>query len=245
VDGSWERQAYAIGEPGVPLQDIVREERRRSALSVSDWITSSLRLEVGGALDRWSGRGSHVSVEGGMEARWADDRLALGAQVAHWTSLESGSPFRTGGLSARWNTREFEAGGWRVRVEVATATSEAPLSLWPGAGTGGARKFLLRAHPLLTDGVLTGRAFGRSLVSAGVERQAWFGDFRMLRLGWVLFVDGARPYEPLRPDSVPWQTDAGVGLRIVGWGSGSECRIAAAHGIEDGANAISLRLEFR
>ena len=66
-----------------------------------------------------------------------------------------------------------------------------------------------------------------------------------MRVGWILFVDGAQPYDLLRSESVPWQTDVGVGLRIAGFASRGEFRITAAHGLEDGASALSLGVGIR
>ena len=53
------------------------------------------------------------------------------------------------------------------------ASRHAPLALWPGAGEGLARGALLRAHPLLSGGIVDGEAFGRSLhhVSMELERR--------------------------------------------------------------------------
>jgi tetratricopeptide (TPR) repeat protein len=249
VEGFWERQAYAgetpSGPDGAVRPSVRREERRRTALSFADWVTSNLRLEVGAALDKWSGRGAHLSLDGKIEALLAGDRLALRAHVAQWTSLERGAPFEAGGLLARWSTKHLDRGGWLARVGVSTATSEAPLSLWPGASTGRGRAPLLRAHPLLENGVVAGRAFGRTLVHMGLERQAWMYTVKSLRFGWSLFVDGARPWDPLRSARVPWQVDAGAGIRLAGLGTRGEFRITAARGLQDGRSALSVGWEVR
>jgi hypothetical protein len=249
VEGFWERQAYAVeAAPGTDASvrpSVRREERRRTALSFADWIASSLRLEVGSALDKWSGRGAHLSLEGKIEALLAGDRLALCAQAAQWASLESGARFGAGGLLARWSTKHLERGGWLAHVGVSRASSEAPLALWPGAGTGRGREPLLRAHPLLDNGVVAGRAFGRTLVHTGLERQAWTCTVKSLRLGWSLFVDGARPWDSLRSARVPWQVDGGAGIRLAGLGTRGEFRITAAHGLEDGRSALSVGWEVR
>jgi len=249
VEGFWERQAYAgeapSGPDGAARPTVTREERRRTALSFADWIASNLRLEVGAASDKWSGRGAYLSLGGKVEARLAGDRLALSAEAAQWASLESGVPFEAGGLLARWSTKNLDRGGWLARVGVSGATSDAPLALWPGAGTGRGRAPLLRAHPLLDNGVVAGRAFGRTLVHTGLERQAWACTIKSLRLGWSLFVDGAKPWDPLRSARVPWQVDGGAGIRLAGLGTGGELRIAAAHGLEDGSSAISVGWDIR
>jgi hypothetical protein len=98
---------------------------------------------------------------------------------------------------------------------------------------------------LLDDGVVAGRAFGRTLVHAGIERQSWAWTFKTLRLGWVLFVDGARPWETLRSARVPWQLDGGAGIRLAGLGTRGELRITAANGFEDGSSAVSVVWEVR
>ncbi len=244
VEGSWERQAYAgeatIDAAGAVVPTIWREERRRSALSFADWVAPDVRLEFGGAYDRWAGRGAHVSLAGGVDARFAGDRVAVTAQLAQWTSLEHGIPFRSGGAGVRWRTKRIEHGGWRARLGVSTATAEAPLALWSGAGTGQGREPLLRAHPLLDQGVVSGHTFGRTLASAGIERQAWAWSSHGMRVGWSLFVDGARAWDTLHAASVPLQVDAGAGLRIAAPGTGGEFRIAVAHGMADGRSAISV-----
>jgi hypothetical protein len=244
VEGSWERQAYAgaatIDGAGTQVPVVWREERRRSALSFSDWVAPDLRLELGAAYDRWAGRGAHVSLAGGVDARFAGDRVAVTAQLAQWTSLEQGAPFRSAGAEARWHTGRIEHGGWRVRLGAATATADAPLALWSGAGTGQGREPLLRAHPLLDQGVVTGRTFGRMLAYTGIERQAWAWSSHGMRAGWSLFVDGARAWETLDAGPAPLQVDAGASLRLAAPGGAGEFRIAAAHGLADGRSAISV-----
>ncbi len=244
VEGSWERQAYAtnalVGLDGAVTPVLLREERRRSALSWADWIAADLHLELGAAMDRWDDRGAHLSLAGGIDARFADDRGALTAQLAQWTSLDHGPPFRSGGAELRWHTRRIENGGWRARLGAATATEDAPLSLWSGAGTGQGRSPLLRAHPLLDHGVVTGRTFGRSLVFSGIERQGWVWSAHAMRVGWSVFVDGARAWDPLDAEPEPLQVDAGASLRLAAPGTGGEFQIALAHGLEDGRTALSI-----
>jgi hypothetical protein len=127
VAGSWEQQAYADEAPSGPdgaVQSIVRrEERRRTELSFADWVSSSLRLEVGAALDKWSGRGAHLSLGAGIQALVAGDRVSLSAHAAQWASLAGGAPFGAGGLLARWSTEHLERGGWQARL---AASSDEP-----------------------------------------------------------------------------------------------------------------------
>jgi hypothetical protein len=234
VDGSWERQSYAGGA------GLLGEERRRSALGFSDWIGPDVRFEATTALDKWSGPGAYLSLGGNLDVLLVDDRLALAAQAAGWTSLAGAAPFTSASLGARWTTRHVERGGWIARAIVSGASSNAPLALWPGAGTGTGRGLLLRAHPLLADGVIAGRAFGRTLVSAGLERQAWLYTLQSVRLGVSLFVDTARAWDTLQPLPMPWLFDGGASLRIAGPGTRGEIRLTAAHGLVDGRTAVSV-----
>lgn len=245
VEGFWERQAYAAralsDSRGATRAGVSREERRRTALSFSDWLGPDVRLEIGTSLDKWIDRGPHLSLEGGVETRWARDRLALGAQAARWVSLTSGAPFGAGGLSLRWCSSGLgSCEGWQGRLGMSSTTSDAPLALWSGAGTGYGRAPLLRAHPLLDGGVVRGRVFGRTLVYGTIERQAWPWKLGPLQLGWALFVDGAKPWDTGQSSRIPWQVDGGAGLRLRGLGMRGQLRIDAARGFEDGSSAVSI-----
>ena len=245
LDGFWERQAYAArvvsGSSGTTRAQVIREERRRTALSFSDWIGADVRLEIGAALDEWVDRGSHLSLEGSAETRWAHDRLALGAQVERWIGLASAAPFGAGGLSLKWSSSGLErCDAWLGRLGISNATSHAPLALWSGAGTGYGRAPLLRAHPLLNGGVVEGRVFGRTLVHGTIEKQAWPWKLGLLQFGWALFIDGAKPWATGQADGIPWQVDGGAGLRVRGLGMRGQLRIDAARGFIDGNSAVSL-----
>ncbi|MGE5049691.1 MAG: hypothetical protein ACM3PC_14020, partial [Deltaproteobacteria bacterium] len=134
--------------------------------------------------------------------------------------------------------------GWSARAGAFRASARAPLALWPGAGTGSGRAALLRAHPLLADGVVTGRGFGRTLVAAGLEREGWGPRLVPLRVGWSVFVDAARPWDGLRAPAVAtWLIDGGVSLRVVGPAGSGTVRLSAAHGFVDGAAALSWAWE--
>jgi hypothetical protein len=245
VDGFWERQTYAAptitGPGGTTPSEVSREERRRTALSFSDWLGPDLRLEMGGALDEWVGRGAHFSLDGNVKTRWARDRLELGARGARWISLTGGASFGAGGLSLKWSSSGLETcDAWQGGLEISSASSQAPLALWSGAGTGYGRAPLLRAHPLLDGGVLQRRVFGRMLLNGMIERQMWGLHLGPLQFGWAVFLDGAKPWDTGRIGDVPWQMDGGTGLRVRGPGIKGQLRIDAARGFEDGSAAISI-----
>ena len=208
LDGLWEQQAYAdrahVGPSDTARGSLTREERRRTALSYSDWLLPDLRVEIGSALDKWVDRGSYLSVEGSVETRWARDRLAVVGDAQRWMSLQRAAPIGAGGLSLRWSSTGLErCDAWQGCLAMSRTTSDAPLALWSGAGTGSGRAPLLRAHPLLNGGVIAGRAFGRTLVHGTIERQAWPWQLGPVRLGWAVFVDGAKPWGTGRAGRTP------------------------------------------
>ncbi len=245
LDGSWERQAYAVparfGSSDTTRAAVSREQRRRTGLSFADWLGPDVRVEIGTALDEWVGRGAHLALGGSVETRWARDHLALVAETARWVNLERGAPFGAGGMSLRWRSNVLDGtDAWQVRLGVSSATAEAPLALWSGAGTGNGRAPLLRAHPLLDGGVLRSRVFGRSLAHGTIERQAWPWRLGIMQIGWAIFLDSARAWDTGQAGPRPWQVDGGTGLRLRGLGMKGQLRIDAARGFEDGNSAVSV-----
>jgi hypothetical protein len=245
VEGSWERQTYAAGAAatagGAPSGDLFREERRRTGISFADWFGPDLRLEVGVALDTWDVRGTHLTLAGEVETRWSDDRLAANVTAARWFSLDGGAAFGAGSVSLQWRSGGRPGNeAWSGRAGIAGATAEAPLALWSGAGTGQGRAPLLRAHPLLDEGVIAGRVFGRALAQATLERQAWPWGSGPLQIGWAVFVDCARAWDTGQGFQAPWQVDGGGGLRLRSLGSAGQLRIDVARGFTDGNLAGSV-----
>ncbi len=101
----------------------------------------------------------------GLVERVEDDTAAVGGLVVTQDALVEGVHFRLDWLSHR--ELGFRAGAVNV-------SDAAPLGVWSGAGEGHARVVLLRAHPLLRDGVIDRDAtFARSITHANVEVQRW------------------------------------------------------------------------
>jgi hypothetical protein len=131
----------------------------------------------------------------------------------------------------------------RGAAGVERAGDAAPFSLWPGAGEGQVRAPLLRAHPLLSDGVVdltSSSAFGRTLTFASAETQRWLARPSLVRLGVAGFVDVAQASRQATDDGARLQVDPGVGLRIKIPGTPGVLRADVAHGIRDGANALTF-----
>jgi hypothetical protein len=102
---------------------------------------------------------------------------------------------------------------------------------------------LLRAHPLVTDGVLDlaeSSAFGRTLGFGSVEAQRWFERPSLVRLGVAAFADIARASRQETGGRTPALVDVGAGLRIRIPGTPGVLRADVAHGLRDGANALTF-----
>jgi hypothetical protein len=240
LEGFWEEQSYRRGTAG----RVIQESRRRAAVAVSDWATADLRWEATLGLDHSDGRGGYLSLGGAIERRLVENRLALRAEGNGWFGLSEDAPFATGGLSSKWRSSPRTHGLLLLsRLAFEATSSRAPLDLWSGAGVGHARRPLLRAHPLLQDGIIDveGNVFGRYLVHGGVEIQEWLAAAGPARWGFAFFADAAESWGPLPGSSPdPVEVDVGAGLRLQLLGEGATLRVDAARGLRDGAFALSV-----
>ena len=230
VAGFGESQAYGSEEV------FVSERRRGLTLTMSDWLTGSTRVQGGVSLDRWSdGWTTSISAAAG---RTFDDHRGIAAVD---TTIMAGA-FRTASIAVKadWQSTTDRAGFvWHLSSGFAATGSGAPFALWPGAGAGQGRDVLLRAHPLLHDGVIRG-VFGQRLSHGGIELRYWRGAIlKTLRVAPAVFADVARA------DRVPdvgddrLHLDVGSGVRIAVPGAGV-LRVDFAHGVQDGRNAFSI-----
>lgn len=236
LSGLWERASYAVG--GTP-QRPVQQERRRAALGSADWATSWLRWNANVALDRWDAT-SHASVDGGLDLRAAGDRAAVGLKGALWEPLGSGRHFGTVGVGlALRSAAESTRPRWSLMAGLDDATAAAPFDLWPGAGTGQARLPLLRAHPLLENGVVTGPTFGQRLAYASGEYQHPVATRAGLAVALAGFVDIAHAWRRPAASALAWHADAGLGVRIELPGHGGAFRLDMARGLRDRRHVLS------
>ncbi len=238
-----ERQSYALGDT---LRTTYVESRRRASLSAADWITPGLRLEIGGGVDQFPLQVSrtYLTVEGSAQARSMGDHVSVTATATGWSGSRR-LPIHSYDALALWGSDSFASGDWLARAGYSAASSTAPLALWPGAGTGTGRGALLRAHPLLENGIVKGPVLGRRLLHAGVERRGWPWEIKPMRIGWALFVDSAKAWHPLVGTEVPWQVDVGAGLRLAGLGGRGELRADFGYGLQDKETAFSVGVEAR
>jgi hypothetical protein len=215
------------------------ETRTRTGVEIGSWIDERTRIAGGAALERWSGRG-RAAAFGAAVVYWPlVDRLALEARATAWRG--GAGPFSASAVTARFRSTPAQAGSvWLLDAGYRAASDSSPASVWPGADTGRARDVLLRAHPLLDAGVVTGGVFGRRVASAGIELQQWLAPGRrLLRVAPAAFVDLARATRGLPATDSRLHADAGAGLRISIFGAGV-VRIDVAHGLRDGRNALSI-----
>src|SRR5262249_43433240 len=125
-----------------------------------------------------------------------------------------------------------------ARAGLDAATARSPFDLWPGADAGHARDVLARAHPLLSDGVVSGGVFGQTLAHAGAELETKALARGPARVSVALFTDVVRAWHAPMPGTLA-QIDVGLGLRARVPGHASTLRIDVAHGLRDGRDAIS------
>jgi hypothetical protein len=244
LDGAWTSDSY---EGGSQASRVV-ETRSHGALTTSDWLTSHVRYSMTAGLDAWSGERKAASIGGALEHVAFGDRLTMSIGATRWMALSGGSGFASAGAHAVARSSP-DIRDWVVR---GTAGFErvgdaAPLTLWPGAGEGLVGPALLRAHPLLNDGVVDvagSSAFGRTLAFGSAEVQRWLEPLPLVRLGVAGFTDVARASRQVSPGSTPVQLDAGFGLRIKIPGTPGVLRADLAHGLRDGANALTVGWMF-
>jgi hypothetical protein len=236
VSGLWERASYAVlGTEG--HAPIVQQERRRAALGTADWATSWLHWNAELALDRWS-NDSHASVDAGLDVRSPGDRVSAGVDAALWTPLGSGRRFATAGVGlALRSTIERARPRWSLTAGLDHTSGASPFDLWPGAGTGRARTPLLRAHPLLDNGVVTGPVFGRRLAHASGEYVHPVLSGVASGLGLASFIDVAHASQDAA--SSKWHADAGLGLRVTLPGNAGALRVDVARGLRDHRHVLS------
>lgn len=217
------------------------EETRASVgATVGNWLTPRIKVAAGVSLDRWRDRSRAPSLGGRIELWPVLDRLRLEAGTRGWR----GSPdrFATAEARAHWQSKAAPSGlVWLGDAGYQIASAASPASLWPGADTGHARDVLLRAHPLLEDGIVEGGVFGRSLAFGTIEVQRWLEPKRqrLVRVAPAAFVDLARATRGLPESDARLQYDAGAGIRIALLGFGV-LRADVARGLRDGRMAFSV-----
>lgn len=250
VRGYWEQQSYEAprtANAGAVDDAVTVEERRHAAAGLAEWLSGMLWLSGGLGVDRWTDGPIRPAVHAAVQLRLAEDRIAVTGSGSAWPSIASRPAFGLIELAASWrSTAGRRALEWRARAGFELASDGSPLALWRGAGTGHARDALLRAHPLLDDGVVRGERIGRSLAHGGFEATRWLWDGGLGAVGVALFLDGAKLWRPLDRGvgevDGSLMIDSGAGLRLSLPWQGS-LRADVAVGLGDGATALSMAWE--
>jgi hypothetical protein len=241
VEGSWQAETYE--RPDITE---VRESRTRGVLTVSDWLRPRLRYALRSGIDAWRSTRKAVLVGGSIEQRLLDDRLAIGGDATRWMAIGSDDNdrgFGAVGVHARMRTAAPRTWGYDATAGFVRVGDNAPLSEWGGAGEGRARPNLLRAHPLLDGGAIDVSAdsqFGRSLRYASAEGQRWFAGSPFVRIALAAFVDVVQASRRVIASDGLMQTDVGGGVRLRIPGAQGLLRVDVAHGLRDGANALTI-----
>lgn len=207
---------------------VITEERTRGMLKLREWLTPAVRTEGRAGLERWRS-GGRVGFAG-LTAMWSteDDDLRITGSADHWRG--STLPYTRADVVVRGLRSLGSALDLRIETGLAAASTDAPMMVWPGAGTGEVRDPLLRGHPLTDDGAVRGPAFGRNLVHGTVELRV-FERVGPLLLGGSAFVDAARSWNGPGTGVPTRFADPGLGV-FVDTGE-DELRLDAARG-EDG-----------
>ena len=259
VEATRETQTFSPG--------LFAETRTRGAFGLSRWMTARARLGGAAGLDSWSDLARTPFLSGDVEFWPVLDRVSVRVRATRWfggggahvmpaslrvTSDQTGAAER--GFSAvslivrRQPAAPAIGFAWLAHAGYDLASVGAPPSVWPGADTGHARDVLLRAHPLLDDGVIrtplggSGRegVIARRLAFGSVEVQKWrtVGKWPV-KFAPAAFLDGARGFDSFGGVSSPFEVDAGAGVRVSLLGLGV-LRVDVAHGLRDGSNAVSV-----
>ena len=233
LEGNVSRESFS---PLTPDLAPLVEDRRGAAIGLSDWATANLRWDASVRVDRWTDRGVALGMAGALERR-VGDSAAVRLQGDVWPA----GGFGVASLGARWRWSRDGTDRLLSSFTAALASQDAPRALWSGAGTGHGRRLLLRAHPLLDDGVIASEVFGRRLLHGSVEWRHGLAAIGPVRLLVAAFADAAAVSRADRPASR--HLDAGVGVRMRVSGEGI-LRVDYGRGLNGDAQAVSVGWEL-
>ncbi|HXT72167.1 MAG TPA: hypothetical protein VN700_20595 [Vicinamibacterales bacterium] len=236
VEFARSRQTFSAEGPFGPGRLV--EDRDGVRVGLEDWATGRLHWHADGRYQRIE-QARFVAIGGGIDSHFWDDHVALLVDASAWSSTGAGPGFRLASFTAKWRQRAAPgAGGFSAEAGTTVASADTPLSLWSGADVGSSREAYLRAHKLLTDGVVTSAVFGRRLTFASATYEQPIRSFKFGTATAAAFLDTARAWEGMVPGRRASQTDVGLGLRFHSPKFGS-VRVDFGYGLRDGATAVS------
>jgi hypothetical protein len=131
------------------------------------------------------------------------------------------------------------AASWIGQLGMHLVSTNSPLDEWPGADTGHARAPLLRAHPLLLDGVVRAERLGRVLVHGTLEFHRPVLERSLAQVSLAAFADVAKRGRTRLEISAPVDLDAGGGFRVRTPGASGMLRLDVARSLRDGNVVVS------
>jgi len=243
AEAIWDEQSYRV--PPASLESApIREQRERASASLAHWWGADTRVAVTAAGDVWRTRGRYLSFSGDLDQRLVGDHVAVGGSAAGWWSLAS-APFYATSVRASVRSRKTpERPRARLDASYEWASTRAPLALWAGAGTGSGRALLLRAHPLVRNGVIQGATLGQQVLGATLQGEIPVGSLGPLTMRAAVFVDGAKIIVPAGRATL---VDTGLGLRLQppGWKSALRLDLATPWGSLHPQVSVGWQAEWR
>ena len=233
--------ADVFGEEQPFSDDTFPLARRAGAgLTMSNWITPWARLSSRVAVDAWEDHGSYAVASAGVRFASERDRLIVNVDGSSWLGKE-----RFGSIGASLRVRSSDQNQGRVfiaRGGGALTTVATPPDLWFAGDTGTVRPSLLRAHPIVDDGMLQSDRLGRRIAYLSGEARQWWTLRSVIHVGAAVFADGAR-LDRQAAAEMRGDVDLGGGLRIGLPGLEGVFRIDIGKGLRDGATAFSFVYE--
>ena len=238
--GLWGADGFAERQPFTG--DTFPTTRRSGAgASVSNWMTSWARVSARLGLDSWEERGKYGVASAALQLASAHDRLTVGIDASNWIGEDS---FGLIAASARLRSRDDNRGRvFIVRGGGALASESTPADLWFAGDTGSVRPSLLRAHPIVDDGMLRSDRLGRRIVHVSGEVRQWWTAKAFVHIGAAVFADAAHVEGRAEPDAAD-DVDVGGGLRLAFPGLDGVFRLDVGKGLRDGGTAFSFIYEL-
>jgi hypothetical protein len=233
VDAFGERQPFS--------DDTFPTARRASAgMTMSNWIKPWMRLSARAGIDTWESDATYGVVSGGLRLASERDRVMVDVAGSSWLGQDD-----FGSMAASMRLRSSDQHQGRVfvaRAGGAFATVATSPDLWFAGDTGVVRPALLRAHPIVEDGMLRSDRLGRRIANVSAEVRQWRTVKAAVQVGAAAFADAA--YVDRRAASgARGDVDLGVGLRVGFPGLEGVFRLDIGKGLRDGATALSFVYE--
>jgi hypothetical protein len=237
--GLWGVDMFAERQP---FSDATFPTSRRAGtgITVANWIKPWARVSARGGIDAWEGLGSYGAAAAELRLATARDRIILGLDGASWFGEDR---FSSVSSSVRLRSSDERRGRtFIVRGGAATATSATPADLWFAGDTGTVRPALLRAHPIVDDGMLQSERLGRGIVHVSGETRQWWTVRSVIQIGAGVFVDAVR-VERRSIEDGRGDVDVGGGVRLGFPGLEGVFRLDLGKGLRDGSTAVSFVYE--